>query len=146
MIICQWSNRVISRKLLSIIDIGENTICHFVSVLCFCSRKYFNIYIYCFIQIETYTVYVSHTEYTVLEEREMSEAFLNVCHLQFVRLSSFFNAFKTTKKIFNSFSLIYKNHQPNSCSSNNCLFYTFHTGWISISFFFVCVLKWLFIF
>ena len=65
-----------------------------MSVLCFCSRKYFNIYIYCFIQIETYTVYVSHTEYTVLEEREMSEAFLNVCHLQFVRLSSFFQRFQ----------------------------------------------------
>ena len=38
---------------------------------------------------------VLHTVlHTVLEEREMSKAFLNVCHLQFVRLSSFFQRFQ----------------------------------------------------
>ena len=122
------TNKTLSRKLLSIIDIGENTICHFVSVICFCSRKYFNRYWLFNSDWNIHSVCITHWVHSARGERNV-RSFPKCLPLAICPSFIFFPTLSRPLQ-----------------QRRFSLFYTFHTGWISISFFFVCVLKWLFIF
>ena len=130
MIICQWSNRVISWKLLSIIDIGENIICLFVSVICFCSRKYF--YLLFNSDWNIHSVCITHWVHSARGERNV-KSFPKCLPLA---ICPSFNAFKTIKKIFNYFFM-----NPIAVPQNlsQIIVYFIHLRWLEIHLFFLCL-------